>query len=57
MTPRTVGEVAIVTSERGVNTRFFLRKLKSGVLLLVVNDKPRRRTHMTAMLSEDGGKT
>src|SRR4029079_13547510 len=45
------------TNERGVNTRFFLRKLKSGSLLLVVNDAPRGRSHMTAMLSEDDGKT
>lgn len=28
------------TTERGVNTRFFLRKLESGALLLVVNDTP-----------------
>lgn len=45
------------TRERGVNTRFFLRKLKSGALLLVVNDVPRGRSHLTAMLSEDDGKT
>lgn len=45
------------TTERGVNTRFFLRKLKSGALLLVVNDTPRGRSHMTAMLSEDDGET
>jgi hypothetical protein len=45
------------TTERGVNTRFFLRKLKSGALLLVLNDIPRGRANMTAMLSEDDGKT
>lgn len=45
------------TTEWGVNTRFFLRKLKSGALLLVVNDTPRGRSHMTAMLSDDDGKT
>lgn len=45
------------TKERGVNTRFFLRKLKSGALLMVVNDVPRGRNRMTAMLSEDDGKT
>jgi len=45
------------TRERGVNTRFFLRKLKSGAWLLVVNDVPRGRSQMTAMLSEDDGKT
>lgn len=45
------------TKERGLNTRFFLRKLKSGALLLVVNDVPRGRDRMTAVLSEDDGKT
>jgi predicted neuraminidase len=45
------------TDKFGVNTRFFLRKLKSGALLLVANDIPRGRSHMTAMLSEDDGKT
>jgi hypothetical protein len=45
------------TTERGVNTRFFLRKLKSGALLLVINDIPRGRANMTAMLSEDDGRT
>jgi hypothetical protein len=45
------------TKERGVNARFFLRRLKSGAILLVVNDDPKTRTNMTAMLSEDEGKT
>ncbi len=45
------------TREYNINTRFFLRKLKSGNLLLVANDHPRDRTNMTAMLSEDDGLT
>ena len=45
------------TKERGVNARFHLRRLKSGALLLVLNDDPKTRTNMTAMLSEDEGKT
>jgi len=45
------------TTERGVNTRFFLRKLKSGALLLVVNDVPKGRSRLAALLSEDDGKT
>jgi hypothetical protein len=46
-----------LTKERGVNARFHLRRLKSGSLLLVLNDDPKSRTNMTAMLSEDEGKT
>ncbi len=45
------------TKERGVNTRFFLRKLQSGSLLLVVNDVPKGRSRLAALLSEDDGKT
>jgi hypothetical protein len=45
------------TTERNVNTRFYLARLKSGALLLVLNDHARQRTNMTAMLSEDDGKT
>jgi hypothetical protein len=45
------------TTERGVNARFFVRRLKSGALLMVVNDHPKERTNMTAMLSNDDGKT
>lgn len=45
------------TTERGVNARFFLRRLKSGALLLVLNDHPKVRTNMTAMLSDDEGRT
>ncbi len=46
-----------LTKERGVNARFHLRRLKSGSLLLVLNDDPNSRTNLTAMLSDDEGKT
>ena len=45
------------TTERGINTRFFIGRLKSGALLLVVNDHAKSRTNMTAMLSDDDGRT
>jgi hypothetical protein len=45
------------TRERGVNARFHFRRLKSGALLLVLNDHPKSRTNMTAMLSTDEGQT
>ena len=41
----------------GPNSRFFLRRLKSGRLLLVNNDSSVRRERMTASLSEDDGRT
>ncbi len=44
-------------NNRNVNTRFFLTRLKSGAFLLVLNDHPRQRTRMTALLSDDDGKT
>lgn len=39
--------------------RFFLRKLRSGALLLIRNDAPSggARTHMTAFVSDDDGAT
>jgi predicted neuraminidase len=42
-----------------VNSRFFIRRLKSGNLLLVRHNPPDRKTrsHLTAYLSEDDGKT
>lgn len=46
-----------LTTERGVNARFHFRRLKSGALLLVLNDDPKVRTRMTALLSEDEGRT
>lgn len=45
------------TKSFNVNTRFFLRKLASGNLLLVANDTPKGRANMTAMLSADDGRT
>ncbi len=41
----------------GINTRFFLLKLASGHFLLVANNDPKKRTNLTAMLSEDDGRT
>jgi hypothetical protein len=43
--------------ERGVNARFHFRRLKSGALLLVLNDDPKVRRSMTALLSDDEGRT
>lgn len=45
------------TTERGVNARFHFRRLRSGALLLVLNDDPKVRTRLTALLSEDEGRT
>jgi hypothetical protein len=45
------------TREYNVNTRFFLRKLASGNVLLVANDHAKKRANMTAMLSTDDGRT
>ncbi|MBL9090991.1 MAG: exo-alpha-sialidase [Planctomycetaceae bacterium] len=46
---------------QNVNARFFLRRLKSGRILLVKNGSPAerlpKRTHMSAWLSEDEGRT
>ena len=46
---------------QNVNARFFLRRLKSGRILLVKNGSPAerlgKRTHMSAYLSEDDGQT
>ena len=41
----------------GPNSRFFIRRLKSGRLLLVNNDSAEKREKMTAFLSEDDGLT
>jgi predicted neuraminidase len=43
-----------------INARFFIRRLKSGRLLLVRHDPPAgstKRSHLKAYLSEDDGKT
>lgn len=45
------------TDKMGINTRFHLRKLRSGNLLLVLNDHPKARNNMVAMLSLDDGLT
>lgn len=46
---------------KNTNARFFIRRLASGKLLLVkngpVNEKPKGRSHMSAFLSDDDGKT
>jgi len=46
---------------QNVNARFFLRRLKSGRILLVKNGSPTerlsKRSHMSAWLSEDEGQT
>ncbi|AWI09472.1 sialidase family protein [Ereboglobus luteus] len=54
---RTWREIEPFTKDFNVNTRFYFGKLKSGSLLLIVNDHPRKRENMTAMLSDDDGKT
>src|SRR6187402_942389 len=43
------------TKEFGVGTRFSLTKLASGSFLLIVNDHPKKRQNLTAMLSTDDG--
>ena len=42
-----------------MNSRFFIRRLESGNLLLVRHNPPDRKTrsHLTAYLSEDDGKS
>lgn len=50
-------ELEPLTKSFNVNTRFFFRRLSSGNLLLVVNDHPKSRSNMTAMLSKDEGKS
>lgn len=44
-------------SNKGVNTRFFVRRLASGSWLLVLNDDPKSRANLTALLSENEGQT
>ncbi len=45
------------TNEFSIHTRFNVRRLKSGNLLLVANDHKKSRNNMTAFLSEDDGAT
>jgi len=42
---------------KGPDSRFFIRRLRSGRLLLVNNDSAKSRSHMTAWLSDDDGRT
>jgi predicted neuraminidase len=46
---------------QNINSRFFLRRLASGSLLLVKNGPPterlKKRSHLSAFLSDDDGKT
>lgn len=39
------------------NSRFYVKKLPSGRVVLILNDDAKTRTNMTVMLSEDDGKT
>jgi len=41
----------------GPNSRFFIRRLRSGRMLLINHYQHRDRDHLTALLSEDDGKT
>lgn len=58
---RTWSEPKEATTFQNINARFFLRRLKSGRILLVKNGSPAerldKRTHMSAWLSEDEGQT
>lgn len=58
---RTWSEAKQAATVQNINARFFLRRLKSGRILLVKNGSPaerlEQRTHMSAWLSEDEGQT
>ncbi len=58
---KTWSEPKQAATVQNVNARFFLRRLKSGRILLVKNGSPAerlpKRTHMSAWLSEDEGQT
>ena len=58
---RTWSKPIQATTVQNINARFFLRRLKSGRILLVKNGAPnerlQRRTHLSAWLSEDEGQT
>ncbi len=41
----------------GPNSRFFIRRLRSGRMLLINHYQHRDRDHLTALLSDDDGKT
>ena len=58
---RTWSEPRQAATVQNINARFFLRRLKSGRILLVKNGPPTerlaKRSHMSAYLSEDEGQT
>lgn len=58
---KTWSEPKQAATVQNVNARFFLRRLKSGRILLVKNGSPaerlQKRTHMSAWLSEDEGQS
>ncbi len=58
---RTWTEPQQAKTVQNINARFFLRRLKSGRLLLVKNGSPderlKKRSHMSAWLSDDDGQT
>ncbi len=58
---RTWSEPRQATTVQNVSSRFFLRRLRSGRILLVKNGSPaerlQKRTHLSAWLSEDDGQT
>ncbi|MCX7399730.1 MAG: sialidase family protein [Planctomycetales bacterium] len=58
---RTWSEPRQAATVQNINARFFLRRLKSGRILLVKNGPPTerlaKRSHMSAYLSEDDGQT
>jgi predicted neuraminidase len=58
---RTWSEPRQAATVQNINARFFLRRLRSGRILLVKNGSPTerlaQRSHMTAWLSEDEGRT
>lgn len=58
---RTWSKPRQAATVQNINARFFLRRLKSGRILLVKNGPPTarlaKRSHMSAYLSEDDGQT
>lgn len=58
---RTWSEARQAATVQNINARFFLRRLASGRILLVKNGSPAerlpKRTHMSAWLSDDEGRT
>jgi len=58
---RTWSEPRQAATVQNINARFFLRRLKSGQILLVKNGSPNerltKRSHMSAWLSDDDGQS